>query len=259
MGDEPLHDRDLGLLRQRQQGESLPSWLPAAVAVYVLVVLSVANTAGAAMATDSLSASQDSDELPLERLISRVQERYRSLHDLRGRFVQRRTARAGGRAVEASGSLFAQPPGLMRWEYESPRQRLFVAQEDVMYWYLPDDNQVQVLRAGALDPSQTPTLFLTGRGDLRKEYIISGTEWGPLLLPSNVQVRLLPRSEETSFSALVLELEPETATIARLVVFDLLGNATDHQFYDVEIDVGLAPELFEFSIPDGVDIVYFGS
>lgn len=205
--------------------------------------------------TPAIPAAQD---MPLEELVGRVQERYRDLRDLRSRFTQVVTPRAGGRTTTATGDWLVMPPGRMRMQYDDP-PRLFVADGETMYWYLPEDRQVQVLAPAAVDPRYTPSLYLAGEGDLRQDFAVSGTEWAPTLTPGNVQVMLMPRAGDARFDHLVLEIEPRSALIVRLVSIGLLGEVSEYRFEDIATDVGLDEELFRFSIPAGATVEYLGN
>ena len=193
-------------------------------------------------------------------LVERVQERLDETTDLRARFVQHRLSRLGSITQTASGRLYMQTPGKMRWEYE-PDDQLLVAGGlgREMYHFFPDDNQVQVYQSDQMSGSDIPILYLTGRGSLRRDFNIERVEWGPTLSPGNVQLELRPRRDGASFERLILEVEPMQAAIVRLVKFDNLRNTIDYQFHDVEFDIGLDDALFEFEIPDGADVMFVGS
>lgn len=217
-----------------------------------LAVLS-AGLVGAQLA----GSSTVPQELPLERLLQRVQERHRTMKDLRARFRQRQIQRVGAVPIVREGWWLVRTPGRLRIEYDDP-PNVFVADGERMYWYLAEDHQVQVFSPDSMDPAHVPTLYLSGQGDLLQDFDISGTRWETLLGPGNIQIRLQPRSLDTRFTHLVLEVEPDTATVVRLVWFGLLGEANDYQFFDIETDVGLADELFQFTIPSGAEVEYLG-
>ena len=203
------------------------------------------------------SAPRLQEELPLEALVGRVQEQYQTFADLRARFLQRVIHRPGARPVQKAGTWLIRAPGRMRVTYDSP-ERLFVADGEAMYWYLPEDNQVQVLGPDAMEPTHTPMLYLAGAGDMRQEFLISGTAWDELLDAGNVQIRLEPKTDGARFTHLVLEVDPEAAIIERLVYFGLLGETTDYQFREIETDIGLDENLFRFTIPPGADVEVLG-
>ncbi len=193
----------------------------------------------------------------IERLAARVQQRLREVAGLEARFVQRRLTRFGSVIVEREGKLYIQPPGRMRWEYDQPPD-VFVTAGEEAYFFLVNDNQVQVFQTEASEASQTPIMYLAGKGDLLRDFDIEETDWGPKLAPGNIQLHMRPRQEGASFTLLVLEVEPMTASIARLVQVDRISNTIDYQFHDIEYDVGFSDSFFEFEIPPGADVVYIG-
>lgn len=226
----------------------------ACIAVSVIAAVAPSIGAGPGVPATRVAAQ----ELPLEALLGRVQERYRSLRDLRSRFTQVVTPRAGGRTTTASGDWMVKPPGRMRMQYDDP-PRLFVADGESMYWYLPEDRQVQVLAPAAVDPRYTPSLYLAGEGDLRQDFAVSGTEWAAPMATGNVQLMLEPRAEDARFDHLILEIEPDSALIVRLVSIGLLGEVSEYRFEEIATDVGLDEELFRFSVPAGATVEYLGS
>lgn len=214
--------------------------------------------AAAAVAVWLLAAAPAGGQsTPLEELVGRVQDRYRSMADLRSHFSQLVTPRQGVAPTTAAGEWLVRTPGKLRVEYDVSR-RLFVADGERMYFYLPEDNQVQVMGAESIDPRYWPTLYLAAEGDLRDDFRISGTEWGEPLSPGNIQIRLEPLSQDARFQHLVIEVEPERALISRFVSVGLLGEVTEYRFEDIEIDVGLADDLFRFEIPADAQIEYLG-
>jgi outer membrane lipoprotein carrier protein len=209
------------------------------------------------VAPSSVHAQEDRPGPGIGRLVDRVQQRLRESADLEARFVQRRLTRFGSVIVERQGILYIQPPGRMRWEYDQPRD-LWVSAGDEAYFYLPDDNQVQVYQMTDSEASELPIMYLAGRGDLLRDFEIEEVDWGPKLAPGNIQLSLQPRRQDASFTLLVLEVEPMSAAVARLVQVDRVNNTIDYQFHDIEYDVGLPESLFTFEIPPGADVIYIG-
>jgi len=230
----------------------------------LLVMAAIIALAGAAHAQASAPVealqvvSQAGSELPLEGLLRRVQERYGAMQDLRARFRQLSTPRPGMPAREASGTWFARPPGRIRVEYDVSG-RVLVADGETLYWYLPEDRQVQIRTQDSLAAGQTPMLYLTGGGDLGNDFMVAGTEWAEMLAPGNVQLRLEPLTADASYTHLILEVDPATAMIARLVSFGILGESSEFLFLEVETDLGLSDDLFQFTIPANAEVEQLGS
>src|SRR5262245_26778157 len=70
-----------------------------------------------------------------------VDERYNRLRSLKADFVEKYTG-AGAERIE-SGTLWLKKPGKMRWEYRSPREKLFLSDGKQAWFYVPGDARVQ--------------------------------------------------------------------------------------------------------------------
>jgi len=100
---------------------------------------------------------------------------------------------------------------------------------------------------------------LSGQGDLREDFAVSGTEWRTKLAAGNVQLLLDPLVPDTDYSQLMLEIEPDAAIIVRLVSFGLFGEPNEFRFTEIDTGADLAEELFQFTIPPGVEVENLGN
>lgn len=203
------------------------------------------------------AAAASAQGLPVEELLGRVQENYRG-QSMSARFEQRQETRPGMEPRLGTGSWRMRSPGRLRVEYDDTG-RMLVTDGEKLYWYLPMEKQVHVRSQDEFAQRGNALLYLSGQGDLREDFAVSGTEWRTKLAPGNIQLRLDPLVEDTSFSYLLLEVEPDAAIIARLVVFGLFGEANEFRFTDIERDADLADELFRFTIPAGVEVENLGN
>lgn len=200
---------------------------------------------------------QDSDLGPgLEKLVQRVQERYQDVGGLEARFRQRSLGRFGGVAKEASGVVTIRPPGNMRMEYDDGQ--LFVVSGDEMILWRPGRNQAQIYPFDRERVEDTPVLYLSGEGDLLRDFHIEPASWQEPLAPDHVQLRLTPRRTESRIEALILEIEPMSARVARLVQMEAVGSTVDYQFHDVRYNIDVPDGAFRFEIPEGADVVRVG-
>jgi len=219
------------------------------------------DVVGAIVAALLMASPQQEAPAPgIESLVGRIQERYEDAA-IQAHFVQNRLSRLGSVMSSAEGEVYIRTPGRMRWEYSTGMLVVSdgAGRETSIYTYMPQENQVQVAQSDSTDPRQVPILYLTGRGNLRRDFDIEVIEWRTPLARNNVQLELRPRRGETSFERLVLEVDPVRATVVRLINWDNLGNTLEYQFHDVVYDAQLSDELFDFKIPDGADVVFVGS
>ncbi len=100
--------------------------------------------------------------------------------------------------------------------------------------------------------------YLSGQGDMGDDFTVQGVEWRTRLRPDSIQMRLEPRLPGADYAYLMLEVDPETALVLRLVSFGVFGDATEWRFFEIETDTDLADELFQFNIPAGVSVETLG-
>ncbi len=196
-------------------------------------------------------------ELPVEELLGRVQANYRG-QSMSARFEQRQETRPGMAPKVGTGSWLMGAPGKLRVEYDDTG-RVLVTDGEKLYWYLPAEKQVHVRSQDDFSQRGNALLYLSGQGDLREDFAVSGTEWRTKLDPGNIQLRLEPLVDGTNFSYLLLEVEPDAAIIVRLVIFGPFGEANEFRFTEIERDTDLADELFRFTIPPGVEVENLGN
>ncbi|PYX61974.1 MAG: hypothetical protein DMG73_01560, partial [Acidobacteria bacterium] len=72
-------------------------------------------------------------------LAERVDHHYNQLRSLQAEFTE--IYRGSGVERTESGTLWLKKPGKMRWEYRSPKEKLFVTDGKSAWFYLPGDKQ----------------------------------------------------------------------------------------------------------------------
>jgi outer membrane lipoprotein carrier protein len=70
-----------------------------------------------------------------------VDHRYNHLRTLQCEFTE--IYSGAGMERSESGTLWLKKPGKMRWEYRSPRQKLFVSDGKEAWFYVPGERQVR--------------------------------------------------------------------------------------------------------------------
>lgn len=234
------------------------SLLPLLLAMLLIVPVAIVTVPARSAPAGGAGQEAGSSLGPgLTRLVERVQARHRDAVGLKARFEQRSLSRFGAVTKEASGVVTIRPPGRMRWEYDDGQ--LFVVSGDEMILYRPGRNQVQIYPLDRERTEETPILYLSGQGDLLRDFFIEPTTWREPLARDNVQLRLTPRRADSSLEALILEVEPVSARIARLVQIEAAVRSTvDYRFHDVHYNVDVPDSAFRFEIPEGADVVRVG-
>jgi outer membrane lipoprotein carrier protein len=142
----------------------------------------------------------------------------------------------------------------MRWEYTHPEKKLFVADGSQIFSYIPADRQVYVSPLPEADQATTSALFLTGKGNLTRDFDVSAGEL-PGAPEGTSVLKLDPRQSERDYETLYLAVDPGTYQIRVLSAADKQGGRSTFIFADIKENVGLADKTFNFKIPRGVDVV----
>ncbi len=156
---------------------------------------------------------------------------------------------------EEMGTLSLKKPGKMRWEYKSPREKLFVSDGKLAWFYVAGEKQARQAQVKKIDDLRTPLRYLLGHTKLAKEF--TGLSLATDVKPSmsgNVVLRGVPASMADRVSQVLLEITPESR-IARIVVDELDGSTTEFQFSQEQDNPPLPDKEFEFKPPAGVEIL----
>jgi outer membrane lipoprotein carrier protein len=198
-----------------------------------------------------------------------LEARYQHARTLRASFFERYTDGNGGSSAE-SGTVYFSRPGRMRWEYESPEQKLFIVDGTNVWFYVPADHTASRAKLKESSDWRTPLALLTGKADLSKlcrsiqllgndaeNSPEKGTEPAEHDVPATNSVLMcLPRYSSGSdpSSRVLFETDPG-GQLVRVLIREPGRVETEFRFGNWE-ENGVIPEVkFHFEPPPGVAIV----
>ena len=182
-----------------------------------------------------------------------VDERYNHLHTLQTNFTE--IYRGAGTERTESGTLWLKKPGKMRWEYRSPREKLFLSDGRDAWFYVPGERQVRRTAVKKLDDLRSPLAFLLGKTKLEKE--LQALSFAPDVAPlvaGDVVLRGVPKSLADRVSQVLLEITPEH-WISRILIEEVDGSVTEYRFSNQRENVTVPDRQFQFAVPDGVEVI----
>ena len=192
----------------------------------------------------------------VKSLAAAVDTHYNHLRSLETEFTE--VYRGSGMERTETGTLWLKKPGKMRWEYRSPREKLFVSDGKDAWFYVPADRQARKTQARKLEDLRSPLAFLLGKTKLEKE--LRGLSLAPDVAPlasGNVVLRGVPQALADRVSEVLVEVTPDYR-IARIVIQEVDGAATEYRFGDMKEDVAIADGRFDFKPPAGTETVEGG-
>ena len=170
------------------------------------------------------------------------------MQSFKAKFKQITLDGSGNSIQEMAGELAVQRPGMLYWKTNPPFEQLVISDGHQLWFYDPDLEQVTVQK---LDPriTQTPALLLSGEvSTLQASYQISGEQINNLWV-----FVLIPKEPESLFEQLKLTFS--YGELAQMHIKDSLGQRSSFEFFETQTDVEIAPELFHFTPPEGVDVI----
>jgi len=182
-----------------------------------------------------------------------VDAHYNHLQSLQIEFSE--TYRGNGMERAEAGTLWLKKPGKMRWEYRSPREKLFLSDGKDAWFYIPGDRQVRKTPVRKLDDLRSPLGFLLGKTKLEKE--LQGLSLAADITPSvagDTVLRGIPKSMADRVSQVILEIAPGN-WFRRIVVEEVDGSQTEFSFQDPKENVQVADSQFRFVPPAGVETI----
>ena len=186
-------------------------------------------------------------------LAERVDHHYNQLRSLQAEFTE--IYRGSGVERTESGTLWLKKPGKMRWEYRSPKEKLFVTDGKNAWFYLPGDKQVRKSGVRKLDDLRSPLAFLLGKTRLEKELqgLALATDQNPLTA-GNVVLRGVPKALADRVSEVMLEITPDNR-LSRIQIDEVDGSITEYRFTDHRENIPVADQQFKFKAPPGVELI----
>jgi outer membrane lipoprotein carrier protein len=189
---------------------------------------------------------------------SAVDEHYNHLRSLQSEFTE--VYRGAGMERTEAGTLWLakggmKKPGKMRWEYRSPREKLFVSDGKDAWFYVPGDRQARRTSAQKLDDLRSPLAFLLGKSKLEKE--LRGLSLAPDVTPAeagDVVLRGVPQAMAERVSQILLEVTPGHR-IVRIVIEEVDWSVTEYRFSDQKENGAIPQGRFQFKPPAGTETV----
>ena len=194
----------------------------------------------------SLAPPQD-----VHSIAAAVDHRYNHLQTLQAEFTE--IYRGAGMERTESGTLWLKKPGKMRWQYRSPREKLFVSDGKDAWFYVPGEPQVRRSPVRQLDDLRSPLAFLLGKTKLEKE--LSGLSLASDVAPvtaGNTVLRGVPQAMADQVSQVLIEVTP-ASWIDRIILEGIDGSTTEFRFQGQTEDGKIDDQSFRFAVPPGVE------
>jgi outer membrane lipoprotein carrier protein len=194
----------------------------------------------------------------IHQLARAVDDHYNHLRSLQSDFTE--IYRGDGPERVESGTLWLKKPRKMRWEYRSPKEKLFISDGEAVWFYLPAERQLRKTEFRKLDDLRSPLAFLLGKTKLENELrgLSKVVDQAPLgagnTLLRGVPQGVVPQSVAGQLSEVQLEITPSNQ-IVRIILLEADGATTEFRFAGWKENSELSDSRFQFTPPPGVETV----
>jgi outer membrane lipoprotein carrier protein len=149
---------------------------------------------------------------------------------------------------KAAGRFYLQHPGKFRWDYVKPSDQVIVADGKQIWFYDKDLAQANV-RDMDTSLASTPASLLSGSASVSTQFNVTalppkaGLQW----------YQLIPKHSDTDFQ--LVRIGFDKGELRSMFLADKLNQITQLTFFNSKRNETLAPDLFTFVPPAGVDVI----
>jgi outer membrane lipoprotein carrier protein len=216
-------------------------------------LLAILLTCSLPLASVPSPAAPAGSETP-EEFVRHFESSYRRVRTLRAEFTQ--TYQMGDRTRTESGTVYFARGGLMRWDYQEPKKKLFLSTGKVLVLYIPEEKQLTRSPLKGSEDVRVPFRLLLSRMDLRRVFSrIAFADDAMQHNPANRVLRAIPkRGYEEDYSEVLMEVTAEF-DIRQLQVIYPDRSKMEFRFADITRNAALSGSLFQFTPPPGTEVI----
>ncbi len=195
----------------------------------------------ALMLVFSITALAESE--PIRQLKSFL----KTTKSLTASFQQTAFDEVGNPGKSSYGKFYLQRPGQFRWDYQKPFIQQIISTSGKVWFYDADLEQVTIKK---MDQSvgSTPALLLSGDVPLEENFVLEQQGHDAKLS----WIKLSPKDQQSNYKYILIGIE--NGKLSGMELNDNFGQLTRIYFTDLQTNVSIEPGIFEFSVPEGVDV-----
>jgi len=177
--------------------------------------------------------------------VSRIQKAYEGITDMKGTFIQKNVIRDLNKSDTYTGEFFIKRPLKMKWAYKGKSAQDLTINNDTVLIYKKGDNTAYRSRFNKESYGQTPVVLLTGMGNLRDEFSVTGK--------GNV-LHLKPKKPMAGIVSITVSISETGFPIKGFTIHDGRSNIVEIELNNITINPGLKDSLFDLNLPKGVNV-----
>ena len=186
-----------------------------------------------------------------QQALDAIQRQYEKVSTFEADFTQRSYVKMMNQTQSVKGTVKIKKPGKMKWVYGAPDTQILISDGKNLWLYVPEEEQATKVPVESIYSSNTPALFLAGKGKLTRSFNVESVSQEN----QNILVTLVPKNEDQGLARLILHADKKNYQITGSTVYDKLGNKTEIRFSRIRINREILEEQFQLRTPPGVEIL----
>ncbi len=186
-----------------------------------------------------------------QQALDSIQRQYEKVSTFEADFTQRSYVKMMNQTQSVKGTVKIKKPGKMKWVYGTPDTQILISDGKNLWLYVPEEEQATRVPVESIYSSNTPALFLAGKGKLTQSFNVESVSEEN----KNILVTLVPKNDDQGLARLILHADKKNYQITGSTVYDKLGNKTEIRFSQIRINREIPEEQFQLKTPPGVEIL----
>lgn len=192
----------------------------------------------------SFSAFADDSNKALDSFLAKLE----ALNSMQADFVQSTRDNHNNVLQEIKGTLLVAKPGKMRWQTQPPYSQLVVSDNQSVWLYDEDLEQVTI-RDMEQRIQETPALLLSGdTQEISKNFEIQFKQDDDFS-----RYTLLPKDKSQLFER--IEFQYYGDVLESMRIHDATGQTTEIVFSEIQQNPEVNDSMFTFKAPEGIDVI----
>jgi outer membrane lipoprotein carrier protein len=186
-----------------------------------------------------------------QHALDAVQMNYEKVLTYEANFTQKSYIKMMDKTQDVKGTVSIKKPGKMKWTYGAPDTQILISNGSTLWLYVPDEEQATKVPIESIYSSNTPALFLAGKGKLTQTFNVENVN----LNKDPISITLTPKANDQALTRLQLLATKKNYQIIGSTVYDKLGNKTEIRFSNIKTNRDIPDKTFQFQAPANVEVL----
>lgn len=188
-----------------------------------------------------------------EDVALRTERKIHSLLSIQAKFEQIYYSSTVSTPLIERGNFHFKKPGLMKWEYKDPEEKIYLLKDGWFWEYIPEEKQLTKYDLSKEEHESEILSLLSGQRGITDNYLVEFNPF-PTDNPNSHQLKLIPiQGEPDTF--ILLEIDEQSWLIQKAIFFDWAGNKTEYKFSRMKTNMTYPEGFFDLKVPPDVEII----